>query len=377
MNRTSVLLLVTCCLTSTPNWTIDAQTTKGRADRTITRNTIGPKRRSRAKTSALSDRGGSTVGLDLHCLTKDADDNIWAGGSAFLQRGLLLRFDGKRIHPTLIPETWGVRKLSFISRDHGWMIADRHDLYGTSDGGLSWQKADLDLGPNPPNLETLFFSDAEHGWVGGWRGTIYHTNDGGLSWRRQESSTNLDINRLTFVNHLQGWAGAWKFGEGSALITTSDGGSTWKTILPDSMLYNFTFVDDFEGWALDEERGIVHTVDGGETWNVQRQPNATMLRLLFFLNKREGWVIGADALLHTVDGGQIWKRLNNEGLPFNPEDILFTDSVHGWAAETFGANLFRTNDAGITWEPISAGWQHKVADEVHQTVSYRGKNAIK
>lgn len=324
-----------------------------------------PKRTLPPKKTGSSDKRQSVVGLDLHCLATDGNDNVWAGGSVFLERGLLLRYDGMRINPTTLADTWTVTQLSFTSRDWGWLIADRYELYGTIDGGKSWRKTALDLGANPPNLETLYFSDPENGWVGGWRGVIFHTNDAGRSWTRQNSSTNLDIKRLKFVNRLHGWAYAWKSYVGS-FLTTIDGGVTWKKLPSGSNLYDFTFVDDFEGWGLDD-RGITHTVDGGETWTSQG-PDDASLRLIFFLNNQEGWVVGADALLRTANGGQTWSKVNEEKLPFNPVDVLFTDSQHGWAAQEFGANLFRTNDGGKTWEPVSQGWQTKIANEVARAV---------
>jgi photosystem II stability/assembly factor-like uncharacterized protein len=277
----------------------------------------------------------------------------------------------------LLPETRSVRQLSFISQDRGWMIADRHDLYGTMDGGKTWRKTDLKLSPDQPYLETLCFTDPEHGWIGGWRGAIYYTNDGGVSWKRQDSSTKLDILRMTFVNHLQGWARAWKYGEGSALLATSDGGETWKTVLPDSELLNFTFVDNFEGWSIDKNLRIVHTVDGGLTWSVQRPADETNLQLIFFLNNQEGWVMGSEALLHTSNGGQTWTRVNGDDLPFNPGAVLFTSSSQGWAAEEFGSNLFRTTDGGTTWKPVAPGWQSKVAADVYEANFSRRESRIR
>lgn len=363
MKKAAALLVIlfTSCLVATSNWLVDGQTAP--VNRTGKRKPTQPKRSStRPKNPVVQNN--STLGVSLHSLTLDADGNIWAGGSAFLKQGLLLRFDGQRIHPKLLPETWTARQLSFTSPDRGWMLANRHDLFGTTDGGRTWQKSDIKLSPDNPNLETLCFTDPEHGWVGGWRGAIYHTNDGGVSWHRQDSSTKLDIIQMTFVNRLQGWASAWKYGVGSALLATSDGGETWKTVVPNSELLNFTFADNLEGWSIDD-RGIVHTVDGGITWSLQRPDDDTNLRLLFFLNNREGWVMGADALLHTADGGKTWTRVNDEDLPFNPEGVLFTDRLHGWAAEGFGdANLFRTSDGGKTWTAVSPGWQSKVTNDV-------------
>lgn len=330
----------------------------------VKRKTKRPKRISQPK-KPEGAKQRSAVGWNLHALTTDGNDNVWAGGSVYLERGLLLKFDGVRLQPSTLPDTWSVRQIKFTSPDWGWLLADRQAVYSTNNGGKTWQNVSFDLGSNPPNLETLYFSDPLNGWIGGWSGLILHTNDAGITWHKQKSTTKFDIKQIQFVNRLRGWARAWKYPKG-LLLTTTDGGVTWKT-LANFCPYSFTFVDEFEGWCI-EDRGMLHTVDGGQTWTLEG-PDDPSLRSLFFLNKLEGWVIGDHGIFRTSDGGLKWTKINEDKLPFSSAGVLFTDSQHGWAAEEFGkANLFRTEDGGKTWQALSNGWQSKLAGELSQVV---------
>src|SRR5262249_27159235 len=62
-----------------------------------------------------------------------------------------------------------------------------------------------------------------------------------------------------------------KANQGFEILTTTDGGATWKQI-PDQFKYRIRsvwFVDPKTGWALTIDRDILHTDDGGATWTPQ------------------------------------------------------------------------------------------------------------
>jgi hypothetical protein len=133
----------------------------------------------------------SVVGLDLHSLSSDSQDNLWLGGSIFQQRGLLIRYDGIHFDARPFPEaTWAIHKVQFTSPDWGWMLADWGHVYQTVNAGTTWKRAKLDfLGPQP-RLETIEFYDSLNGWIGGYDGLIVHTNDAGKSWSTQVTPTH-------------------------------------------------------------------------------------------------------------------------------------------------------------------------------------------
>jgi photosystem II stability/assembly factor-like uncharacterized protein len=105
-----------------------------------------------------------------------------------------------------------------------------HDyLYSTGDGGQTWQSVSLPSAftvTGPPN-GGLFFTNTESGLaLGRW---IYHTDDAGKTW-----SAGRQVNwdgQFSFIDLNTGWAVATNAGQ-TALVSTADGGSTWRMVQP-------------------------------------------------------------------------------------------------------------------------------------------------
>ena len=86
-----------------------------------------------------------------------------------------------------------VQDMTFIDATHGWILASDSQSMGlasssghgtvvlrTSDGGATWQSADLGK-VSDAGLTSLAFSDADHGWAVG--DMVLKTSDGGASWQ--------------------------------------------------------------------------------------------------------------------------------------------------------------------------------------------------
>jgi photosystem II stability/assembly factor-like uncharacterized protein len=58
--------------------------------------------------------------------------------------------------------------------------------------------------PTSNNLFAVKFITSMKGWVVGKYGTILYTEDGGDTWVAQESGTEEDLMRVTFVNEKAG-----------------------------------------------------------------------------------------------------------------------------------------------------------------------------
>ncbi len=61
-------------------------------------------------------------------------------------------------------------------------------------------------------------------------------------------------------------------------------------------------------WAVGSEHGrgvIVRSEDGGASWSVILTPSAS-LNGVHFVNRSDGWTVGANEILHTSDGGDSW-----------------------------------------------------------------------
>ncbi len=218
------------------------------------------------------------------------------------------------------------------------------------------------------DLNTVYFDNNRRGWAAGDGGTVITTDDGGITWKQQETTLTDDINDIYFRNKDDGFLLA-----GNRIWQTANGGARWRETnsfaaqefngLPE--LYSLRFVNKKRGWIVGSiSRGqavtdslVLTTADGGATWERQSVPTRTELIDLAFDDERRGWVVGADGvILYTEDGGVSWtlQRSNTKVTLYNVE---FRNARTGWAVGERGT-ILRTSDGGVTWfamrSPVTA-----------------------
>ncbi|MEC9091378.1 MAG: YCF48-related protein, partial [Planctomycetota bacterium] len=137
------------------------------------------------------------------------------------------------------PKSWEtdstLRSIFFVDYDFGWAVGDKGTILRTDDGGRTWNSISS---PRDVIWNQVFFKDEKVGWIAGGHyrgpmqrsiGVLIKTEDGGKSWK------NISQNGLSFIRKLQ-FADAqlgWLFCDAnplypSGLLTTSDGGNTWR-----------------------------------------------------------------------------------------------------------------------------------------------------
>ena len=115
------------------------------------------------------------------------------------------------------------------------------------------------------------------------------------------------------------------------------------------------------GYILRNEKPtptVLITSDGGAHWAlvpVKEEPYS-----LFFVDDSLGFMVTEKGLWQTDEAGRTWKKLPNP--PKGSTRVYFLDRKHGWA---IGSKMqaAETKDGGLTWRPLAALNQLKVAPE--------------
>ncbi|HSS20846.1 MAG TPA: YCF48-related protein [Pyrinomonadaceae bacterium] len=247
----------------------------------------------------------------------------------------------------------------FLDQNRGWSVGSRGTLLATTDGGRSWQ---VEPKPTEDSIRDIYFSDEQNGWLlcerniydlksnDEQRAYLLKTTDGGEHWKRANlRGVNVDarLMRAVFQN-----GSAWAFGEGGAIYTTRDSGTTWVKLPAPThfLLLGGTFIDENSGWLVGAGATILQTSDGGETWHQGRLPNNTNTRFnaTSFVSPTQGWAVGGDGTIYrTSNGGRTWQS-QNSGVSADLLDVKFFDAAEGWVVGAEGT-LLHTRDGGLHW----------------------------
>ncbi len=228
----------------------------------------------------------------------------------------------------------------------------------TNDGGTKWQRISL---KELPGLHAIKFLDQRTGFLAGeatdqYPTGLFFTQDGGVTWKPVEGARGPGWLAADFADRQTGavvgpWGHIALLRRGELLKTTiegemknqkvravqivdgkpiavGDGGRILTLQQPIKGAPVMAPVDlklpvevqrcwDFHalhfagehGWVVGRPgSAILHTWDGGKSWQVQNTGQSLPLRGVFFLNAKQGWVVGElGTILATTDGGKTWK----------------------------------------------------------------------
>lgn len=201
-------------------------------------------------------------------------------------------------------------------------------------------------------------------------------------WVAQTSGATVRFRGVSAVNRRVAWAS----GASGTYARTTDGGRTWRAgQVPGAEGLDFRDVDAFDAETAyllaigeGESSRIYKTVDGGAHWTLQfqnRRPTAFFDCMAFWTRARglaiSDPVEGRFLVITTDDGGRTWKESGAPGMPaalageggFAASGTCAT--VGGTSDAWFGtggpegARVFRSHDAGRSWEvsktPLATG----------------------
>jgi photosystem II stability/assembly factor-like uncharacterized protein len=161
----------------------------------------------------------------------------------------------------------------------------------------------------PLSFTDIQFLSAATGRAAG-NGFMIGTSDGGCHFQEiYEGQWNF--RQIDFPNNVQGWAlAAVNDAPELYLITTSDGGSSWKRLGNSGIVFDrIHFTDSKHGFGY-STASAYYTEDGGLSWSKLATPANT--RGAEFTSRNNGWAVvvvpgTGYQVLKTADGGVTWK----------------------------------------------------------------------
>ena len=297
-----------------------------------------------------------------------------------------------------------LRGLSVVSKEIAWASGAKGTFLRTTDGGQTWHTGTV------PGAEELDFRDVEgiDAYTAyllsiGDKSGIYKTTDGGKNWAMQysNSSPGVFFDAFAFWDAQNAIAFSDPVNGSFLIITTGDGGATWKQVprenIPPPLANEAAFAASGTCIAVQGTQNawigtgggatarVFRSTDKGRTWAVADTPiaagNASSgIFSLAFKDAKNGIAVGGnyrepnqdgDNIAITSDGGRTWTlaaRSQPVGyrscvayVPGTATPTIVTAGLSGTGCSTDNGKTWTTigaegyNSIGFAG-PDSAGW---------------------
>lgn len=233
-------------------------------------------------------------------------------------------------------------------------------------------------------------------WMVGKEGKILHSQNAGKDWTPQESGTRENLQSIAVWDSQR----AVVVGNGGLILTTADGGKTWKPVsAPQSEIDNklLRVRIDAQGtaWAVGVMGAVLASRDFGATWERQVPEQDIAWNDIAFPAPGQVWLVGEfGSMMYTTTADQP-VALATEAL--KPEDLFAGGgsvdegkklvAPAGWTAVDLPTNrslmtiafadpenatvggvegtLLATADGGKTWAPVTLDTRDHILDLAH------------
>lgn len=336
--------------------------------------------------------------IEVNCFTEDvANSRFYAG--CVLGRGIYTSSDNGAswsLKANGLPVNCDVRDLGVDNSGAVYATINSEaskKVYKSADFGDSW----TELFSSPESGTSFFvtangtlivYSDAQTGGSG-----VHQSTDGGATWTKiSEGLPSYDVFIFTYYYPITGFTEdnsgnlyasvRSNNNESSGVYKSTDGGATWtrssEGMLADRNTYGV--VTGADGLYAGVKNRVYKSTDGGATWaNTDSLPMSPSTNILKLACNATGEVFASttSGTFKAGTGGSGWASINNFFSYAKDFDILNDGSfVSCGLGNGLDGGMYRSTDAGATWELMNNGINNTVTYALEATPDGRILNGV-
>lgn len=244
-------------------------------------------------------------------------------------------------------------------------------VYKSHDGGQRWvsMRVGLDDATITSVVNQFVFdpADSQHIFIATTMG-VFETKNGGEQWSKRMEGMK-EVLMVVTIGMDPTRPAVLYAGTSGGVYKSVDGAGHWEKVnnglVPPGMVktsraLNVTsiHVDPYEPDTVYAATlaGFYKTTDGAKSWARVAKSLADQMLMGMVLDRTKRGVIylaGRDGVHRSEDGGVTWNTLNNGFSTTNIRSIAQSETdPRLFYAGTNGSGLYRSHDAGETWEPM-------------------------
>lgn len=261
---------------------------------------------------------------------------------------------GEPITPAAgLPDTPDYHSLLVSPTDSERLLLGTHaGIFESTDGGKTWASSAL-RGQDAMNLVP---SGGDVVWTAG-HNVLARSTDGGATWSdvQPDGLPSLDVHGFAQVPADPDRLYAAVAGEG--LYRSTNGGESFELVSTEvgPAVFGLAVLLDDRILAGDTQQGLMASEDAGTTWTLLERFAAAGLAVN--PNDRDlvlaaGQGSFASGILASRDGGDNWTTVKTIEAGAGPVAWAASEPTVGYAVG-FDRRLYRTDDSGASWKPVS------------------------